>query len=367
MIIAKAFFYNFLKEFNNLYDRVKLKSRLLMIVPKSNQKTYGVVHTKNYFSFEGFCKKIDSDEIQEVDVLLDEELIDTITANKENKKVEDIYDLKGFAFTYDLPSEFIGGENQISFKNHKTQENLNNSPCILLNKNDSKFNEIRFEYSLTQIIDENKASEKYTKNVIGFLASEENLENENFVKFIKRLYNEFPQLSFKAFYFNEKQKITLLNIFTKERDRIKIIVPRNINIDIANEIEVFVGLDDKILEGLVKGLLKYNKNIILILYPNNENLVHSKLNELAKIDNDKFKLLQTLGISNNIIEKCDNRFLVTAWDHFFKNNDINYDFSHTLQIGEYFVDILELSFKYPSCKDYLIKLNYLYYKIEEMQ
>ena len=42
-----------------------------MILPKANQKSYGVVHTENYFSFTGFCKKVNSDEIQKVDIYLD--------------------------------------------------------------------------------------------------------------------------------------------------------------------------------------------------------------------------------------------------------------------------------------------------------
>ncbi len=182
-----------------------------MIVPKSNQKTYGVVHTKNYFSFEGFCKKIDSDEIQEVDVLLDEELIDTITANKENKKVEDIYDLKGFAFTYDLPSEFIGGENQISFKNHKTQENLNNSPCILLNKNDSKFNEASFMHSLHLPINKEIVKNIYCPNSVGFLGIQENLTDKKFIDFIYLVSKELPNIKINCFSFNNDFPIEIFN------------------------------------------------------------------------------------------------------------------------------------------------------------
>ena len=39
-----------------------------MTRPIQLNKTYGVLHTENYFSFLGFAKKVGSDEIQKIDV-----------------------------------------------------------------------------------------------------------------------------------------------------------------------------------------------------------------------------------------------------------------------------------------------------------
>ena len=57
-----------------------------MIVPSKNQKTYGVLHTENYFSFLGFCKKVNSDEIQKVDIYLDDVLIDITVLNDSSEE-----------------------------------------------------------------------------------------------------------------------------------------------------------------------------------------------------------------------------------------------------------------------------------------
>ena len=57
-----------------------------MILPKANQKSYGVVHTENYFSFTGFCKKVNSDEIQTVDIYLDDVLIDITVLNDSSEE-----------------------------------------------------------------------------------------------------------------------------------------------------------------------------------------------------------------------------------------------------------------------------------------
>ena len=52
-----------------------------MTRPIQLDKTYGVLHTENYFSFLGFAKKVGSDEIQKIDIFLDDKLIDIILAN----------------------------------------------------------------------------------------------------------------------------------------------------------------------------------------------------------------------------------------------------------------------------------------------
>lgn len=177
-----------------------------MILPKTNQKSYGVIHTENYFSFTGFCKKVNSDEIQTVDIYLDDVLIDTILADKKLQKIEDIYDIEGFGFNYDLPEIYIGQKGLISFKNHLTKENLQNSPYTLVDKDHPSFNEFSFLYSLTLPIDENKIKDIYCPNSIGFLATKENLEDEEFTEYIKELMLMFPTSKFKAFYFENNEK-----------------------------------------------------------------------------------------------------------------------------------------------------------------
>ena len=176
-----------------------------MILPKANQKSYGVVHTENYFSFTGFCKKVNSDEIQKVDIYLDNILIDTIFADKKLQKIEDIYDIEGFGFTYNLPEKYIGEKLVIYFKNHQTKEDLQNSPYGLIRENHPKFNEALFLNSLEQDSNKEEIREMYSANSIGFLATEENLNDTSFIEYIKEMVEgnikklDYSQLSgFKA-------------------------------------------------------------------------------------------------------------------------------------------------------------------------
>ena len=167
-----------------------------MLVPKSKQKIYGVLHTENYFSFVGFCKKVESEEIQKIDIYLNDELIDTIQANKSIQKIDDIYDIEGFGFTYDLEERYIGQKGIVSFKNHSTQKNLQNSPYELIDKTSRNFNEANFLHSLSQPNNEEKIKNVFSPNTIGFLATDINLKDSCFMNFIHDLRIRFPSVKF---------------------------------------------------------------------------------------------------------------------------------------------------------------------------
>lgn len=184
-----------------------------MTRPIQLDKTYGVLHTESFFSFLGFAKKVGSDEIQKIDVFLDDKLIDTIEANEFIQKIDDMYDVESKAFTYNLQIKYIGQKSTISFKNHDSGEELLNSPYTLIDKNHEDFNEAKFLHSLSEPLSE-ELKNMYKPNSIGFLATKENLEDEEFMNYIKELVVRFPDVEFKGFYFNRNEKILLeeLNI-----------------------------------------------------------------------------------------------------------------------------------------------------------
>lgn len=198
-----------------------------MFLPFKSAKSYGIVHTENYFSFLGFCKNVNNDEIQKVDVFLNDKLIDTIDADKNLQKINDLYDTNGFSFVYYLPEIYVGEKHEISFKNHETKEELQNSPYQLINKSNPHFNELSFLYSLTLPIDKNKINDIYCPNNIGFLATEENLADEEFVQYIKEIQKKFSNVEFKIFYLKDKQKRLAIEIF-KDLDNTQFIIPKNI-------------------------------------------------------------------------------------------------------------------------------------------
>lgn len=302
-----------------------------MILPKANQKSYGVLHTENYFSFTGFCKKVNSDEIQKVDIYLDDVLIDTILADKKLQKIEDIYDIEGFGFTYNLPTEFIGNKRSISFKNHQTKEDLQNSPYKLLDIAHPKFNEARFIYSLSGPIGE-EFRNMYIPNNIGFLATKENLEDEEFVEYINQIMNDFPEYDFKALYFDKnsikeiKEKFKNTNLELLELKEIKNIF-ENLEVYISNYEKTF---RDPYEIGIVNMLrLKSNdipvlslslnraKNLTLYEFENQNKIYFQKL-----LDN-----LEYLGFDKHDLQKYNNNFNAINFNSSSKKYGININFN----------------------------------------
>ena len=237
-----------------------------MIVPSKNQKTYGVLHTENYFSFLGFCKKVNSDEIQKVDVYLDDALIDTIIADKHLQKIEDIYELDGFGFTYNLANEYIGNKKSMSFKNHLTKEDLQNSPYKLINNTNRNFNEAKFIHSLIQPHNLEKIKDLYYPNSIGFFATNENLNDEIFLSYIKEFIILFPQTIFQAFYFDEESKELAKKLLADDEERITYILPTNI-CDVAGNVEIMVCNECKNFDNIaLNNTISINSNNIFVLY-----------------------------------------------------------------------------------------------------
>ena len=161
-----------------------------MIVPKRDAKCYGAVHIDNYLTFTGFCKKVYSDEAQNVDVFLDGLKIATIVADKKIPKIEQIYDIEGHGFEFDLPEKYFEKSHLLEFKASSGEE-LVNSKIQTIDKNHPKFNEMAFLNSLKNPIDD-KFKTIYTPNTIGFLATDINLNDQSFMNFINNLRIRFP-------------------------------------------------------------------------------------------------------------------------------------------------------------------------------
>lgn len=229
-----------------------------MIVPLKNDKSYGIIHTNNYFSFLGFSKNVDNNQIQKIDIFLDNELIDIINADKNLQDIDNLYNIEGFSFTYLLPNKYIDGQkHKISFRNHETKEELQNSPYTLIDKTHPKFNEMAFLNNLENPIDET-IKDIYCINSIGFLATKENLEDKEFMSYIEEVSVRFSNIEIKKISFNYNLDFTTINSI---KDIIK-----NCSIFITNPLVQLNYIDKIIMQQENKFqnvfVLPYNKQII---------------------------------------------------------------------------------------------------------
>lgn len=101
------------------------------------------------------------------------------------------------------------------------------------------YEEVAFVKTLNGQLDENRLQNTNPENNIGFLATEDNLEDKEFIKLMTILFEKDYELRYKAFYFNEKQKNLVLNLFEKYLDKIDFIIPSTIY-KIVENISIYI-------------------------------------------------------------------------------------------------------------------------------
>lgn len=149
----------------------------------------------------------------------------------------------------------------------------------------------KFANSFKEKLDEEKFLELYEKGTIGLLGVRENIQKE-FIENIFKIFNKFPELKLKIFYFDEEIKQEFSIVFIQLLSKIQFIIPNSIY-DIATNCEIWTQAKIK-----------------------NQSLLHSKifgqlqdftLNIYPLILNDEFKFLEHSDYKSSIIEKYDEK------------------------------------------------------------
>jgi hypothetical protein len=130
-------------------------------------------------------------------------------------------------------------------------------------KDDTHFNEFAFKNSLEATVDKEKIENLYEKGAIGFLATEENLEDEEFVEYIKELMVRFPEVRFKGFVFSDELKEKTREQFNG--DGLELFESRSVY-DICQNIEIYLSnyertFANQLENGMVNLLRKYSTDV----------------------------------------------------------------------------------------------------------
>jgi hypothetical protein len=206
----------------------------------SQDRFINSVHTdENQIVYTGFCKFVGSQEAQIVEILIDGELIDKVIANNEQPQ-STMFDQNGnYGFKYILPEEYIDNcRHTIDFcVNDK-------SLCFEGNHTFECHSSIMSQYKKYQLLFEIERSAKsisstdqYGKNTIAFLAIEENLKDENYIAYIKKLHRSFPTTKFKAYYLDQIQKDIAMKMF--DGCDIELVAFKTVD-DLINNITVYI-------------------------------------------------------------------------------------------------------------------------------
>ncbi|MBN2964458.1 motility associated factor glycosyltransferase family protein [Sulfurospirillum sp. T05] len=139
------------------------------------------------------------DEVERIDVEVEGKVIDSFTCKELKPTFGRVFDVDMRGILYDMPDMHVG--KAAVFKDAKTGKVLPEAFVSVITREDEKYNELSFMKSLEEPIDEEKIKDLYCPNAIGFLATEENLADEEFVGYIKELMERFPDVEFKGFCF----------------------------------------------------------------------------------------------------------------------------------------------------------------------
>lgn len=276
-----------------------------------NAKIYGAVETETFMTFQGFCKKIYDTTQQEIEIFIDDKKIDTLLANEKIPNIEDkyeVFDTNGFCFNYKLPKEYIGGKHKLEFKT-LDGEQLVHSPIVTVDSSNEKYNEYLFLESLNEPIDTEKIKDIYCPNSIGFLATEENLEDKEFLDYIIQLMQDFPKVHFKALIFNQNSTTNVEEKFNQQS--LDIVVLSDI-INIFHNVEVYLSNNDRneLDTKILLWLRKHSSDVFCVgLSLNQKNITvktHEQTNQLYFIK--FFDNLDYLGFLQQDIQKYGNTF-----------------------------------------------------------
>jgi hypothetical protein len=314
-----------------------------MIIPKRDAKYYGAVHIDNYLTFTGFCKKVDSDEICDVDVFVDGKKIDTLKADKKIGKVEDIYDIEGHGFEFELSDEYFEKSHLLEFKASNGEE-LVNSKIQTIDTKHPKFNEYRFLHSLG--LEYNNSNQNTAKKnditTYGVLFTSEVLKNHSFIDYIKETIDRGLMQKIKLFCLHSNEKEQLNQIFANIETKVVSTIT-----DVVNE-GVDIVISDVTFSGwkkVVKYLLSYTVFLPIIYDKNNKNLM---IKNLAITNLDE---AEKYGFEKNEIEKSNNNL----YQLLYLNSDEKFSYKFDIEEIKYYdvmyFDNLKLFNTYEEFRD----------------
>ncbi|WP_428024402.1 6-hydroxymethylpterin diphosphokinase MptE-like protein [Arcobacter sp.] len=101
------------------------------------------------------------------------------------------------------------------------------------------YEETIFAKSLNSTLDEQRLQNTNPEDNIGFLATKDNLEDNEFIKLMTILFEKNYDTRYKAFYFTKEQKEITSKIFENYIDKIDFIIPTNLY-DIVENISTYI-------------------------------------------------------------------------------------------------------------------------------
>ncbi len=191
-----------------------------------------------------------------LELIVDGEVVKTIThISSENSN-------KTGNFSLTIPAKYFNnGIYQISVREKTTGIIPMGLPLHGFMSAD-KYNEAKFLESL-ETANYEELKNMYKPNCVGFLATKENMEDEEFVEYINEIIKDFPEYDFKALYFDKNSIKEIKNKF--QHSNLNLVEIKNIK-DIFINLQVLLGnfSKNKVEISLAQVLILNSYNIACI-------------------------------------------------------------------------------------------------------
>jgi hypothetical protein len=304
--------------------------------------------------------KIDFASIKVIRVCVNNEEIEILNVNHSDELTNNIFDLKQFRINYELDAKYTGQENKLKF--YYSDENQSFKVEIHMpTRNDTHFNEFVFKNSLKATIDKKRLENLYEKNAIGFLATEENLEDEDFVNYIKELMVRFSWLTFRAFYFNDEQKQKVESIFILQSS-LEVMGIKDIY-ELTSKIEILVLPSKDELSMVSKAIIQNCSYQFIHFYIQDQKLNMKKIVDFSPLipSSFQYEFLIQMGVSEKKIEESGYNLYI-AWFSDIYESAAN-SFNEELEFYEFSLGLLNLTLTNKKIKDFMIKSQKKYYEL----
>lgn len=172
--------------------------------------------------------------VKTIEVVAENRVIDSITCKEMQAQKGHVFDVDMRGILYVAPEEYTTKE--ITFRDAQTKDGLPPSFVSVLTPDDEKYNELSFIVGLEAELSEESLNNAQILDVIGFLATEKNLEDREFIYFVKLLQQQNYGVPFVVFYFNTSQQQKALKVFGEDA---KYVIPKSLA-DIINNVSIYL-------------------------------------------------------------------------------------------------------------------------------
>lgn len=175
-------------------------------------------------------------KVEKIEVCLGENIIDTISIEKMQAEHGRVFDVDMRGILYDAPDDYQTQLNSVAFRDAKSGKELPRAFVDVIERDDMQYSELLFGKKLQEPIDTQQMEKLTSREAIGFMASEKNIDDSSFVKLVALLKAQNYGVPFVAFCFNEMQRQKALEIFGEDTE---IVFPKTLE-DVVSSVSVYL-------------------------------------------------------------------------------------------------------------------------------